>query len=238
MIRAVLFDLDGTLLDIDLHAFLSDYFSLLGPVLAGLVADGDAHAALGAVLAGTRAMSGAHPGATNEAVFVAKFEALTGVDILQPDNARVVLDFYEHIFPRLHGDHGPKPGAREVVGAAGALGLRRVLATNPIFPRAAVLERLRWAGLTADQFDLVTSYENSSACKPSPTYYKEIAESIDVAPADCLMVGDDAQLDLAAAAVGMKTFFVGTVGGPGADWRGSLGDLSRLLPRIAASAAQ
>lgn len=233
MIRAVLFDLDGTLLDIDLESFLSSYFGLLGPVLAGLVDGGDARGALGAVLAGTRAMSEPHPGQTNEQVFRGRFKALTGVDIAAAEARDVIQRFYEQSFPQLQGDHGPRAGADRVVEAARELGMVTVLATNPIFPRSAVIERLRWAGLTPQQFDLVTSYENASACKPALAYFLEIADTIAVNPRECLMVGDDARLDLAAASVGMKTFFVGSKDGVRADMEGGLEDLADLLPRLA-----
>ena len=41
------------------------------------------------------------------------------------------------------------------------LGLRAVLATNPIFPAVATRSRIRWAGLEPEDFELCTTYENS-----------------------------------------------------------------------------
>ncbi|KUK34803.1 MAG: Haloacid dehalogenase domain protein hydrolase [Caldanaerobacter subterraneus] len=38
-------------------------------------------------------------------------------------------------------------------------GYTLVLATNPVFPRIAILERLRWAGLNESYFDFITTYE-------------------------------------------------------------------------------
>lgn len=231
MIRAILFDLDGTLLDIDLEGFLRAYFGLLGPAIerfSGLSSD----VAITAVMSGTEAMCGLHPGRTNREVFNEAFEGACGLDLTEDEAVKALAAFYEDEFPTLRALHGPRAGCEGVVRAAAAAGVRIAVATNPIFPREAVLERMRWAGLEADEFDLVTSYENSEACKPLPLYYRQIALSLDVPPSECLMVGDDPILDLAAADVGMRTFYVGLGSPPTADWSGDLSDLAGLISRI------
>jgi FMN phosphatase YigB (HAD superfamily) len=126
------------------------------------------------------------------------------------------------------------PQARQAVEAAVSQGAKIVLATNPVFPRAAVDSRLEWAGLADVEFDWVTSYENSRFCKPSPGYYLDILEQINLEPQQCLMVGNDAREDTAAAALGIDTFLVEgyIVEHPGATpptWRGSWQELLELL---------
>ncbi len=233
MISAVLFDMDGTLLDIDLDRFLREYFGLLGPVLGGLLTDGvDPSHGLAAVMSGTEAMAESHPGRTNREVFNERFHALTGLDLDQPEAAAAIAAFYMETFPTLQRGQGPREGAGSVLATARGLGLKTALATNPIFPRAAIDERARWAGMETSSFDEVTSYENMYACKPHPDYYRQIARTLGVAPEECVMVGDDALLDLAAADIGMKTFYVGSVETVSADWRGNLLDLADLLPRL------
>lgn len=234
MIKAVLFDLDGTLLDIELDAFLRDYFGLLGPVVAELVGDGlTPKQALGAVIEGTNAMSAVHPDATNRAVFETVFRAQTGFDLGDAPAAERLEVFYREEFPSLKAGHGPATGGTQVVALSRGLGLKTALATNPIFPLAAIQERARWATLELGLFDVVTSYENMTACKPLPGYYLQVAESLGVSPTECLMVGDDPDLDLPAAEVGMKTFYVGQRETDAADWSGSLLDLQTLLPDLA-----
>jgi FMN phosphatase YigB (HAD superfamily) len=225
--RAVLFDLDGTLLDIALSDFLGRYFAALAE------AAGDRFPGLDLIAeisASTEAMMRPHPGATNQEAFYLDFRGRTGVDL--GEHASVFERFYAEDFPGLVGSASPAPGGRAAVEAALGLGLRVAVATNPIFPMAAVRHRLAWAGLSALEFPVVTAYEDMHATKPLPAYFRETAELLGVPPAACLMVGDDPMLDLAAADVGMRTFYVGGRAGVDADYRGDLRDLAQLLPRL------
>lgn len=231
VIKAILFDLDGTLLDIDLEGFLRAYFGLLGPAIERFsdLASADA---IAAVMSGTEAMCGSHPGRTNRDVFNDAFHRACGIDLTEATAVDALNTFYAVEFPTLRGSHGPRTGSADVIRAAVEAGVRIAVATNPIFPLDAVTERMRWAELEPDTFDLVTSYETSEACKPLPLYYRGIASSLQVQPSECLMVGDDPVLDLAAADVGMRTFYVGEGSPPTADWSGDLIDLAGLISRV------
>ncbi len=233
MLRAVLFDLDGTLLDIDLESFLRDYFSLLGPALSALSKDLTPEAALAGVLEGTSAMSRPHPGHTNAEVFEQTFERLTGVVLSEPEAGAAIERFYRETFPALGAQCRPRSGAASAVNAARSAGFATAVATNPIFPEVAILERLSWTELPAEHFVAITTYEKMYACKPSASYFRQVAEMTGFAAHECLMVGDDPILDMSAADAGMKTFYVGEGAHPAADWSGSLDDLAGLLPRLA-----
>jgi FMN phosphatase YigB (HAD superfamily) len=230
-VQAVLFDLDGTLLDLDLDAFLARYFTALVHALAPLGdASGKPDGMLEALHRSTRAMMGEHPGLTNREVFHAEFATLTGIDL---DRQWSVFDrFYGEVFPTLADTAGPVAGGREVVETALHLGYRVAIATNPIFPRAAVEHRLAWAGLAGVEVALVTTYEDMTACKPHPNYYRQVSRMLGVAPSACLMVGDDHILDMAAADVGMSTYYVGSRAGVPAHMSGDLIELADLLPRL------
>lgn len=86
------------------------------------------------------------------------------------------------------------------------------LATNPIFPEIATMQRIDWAGLDPKDFDLITTYENSYSCKPNPTYYKEVLTKLGVTEdeyKDCLMIGNDVDEDVVAARqIGMQTYLI------------------------------
>lgn len=230
--RAVLFDLDGTLLDIDLGLFLGRYFESLGAVVKRHFPDGDV---MRAILDSTDAMQRPHAGLTNREVFYTDFLARTGVDL---HGSWAVFDaFYRERFPSLGDGCRPGKGARRAVETALSLGLEVVVATQPIFPRIAIEHRLAWAGLDDLGLERLTTYEVMHACKPFPDYFREAAAMAGHAPAQCLMVGDDRSLDMPAADVGMRTFYVGADSGTHADWRGDLDRLAELLPHLAGETA-
>jgi len=234
VLSAVLFDLDGTLLDIDIDGFLGDYFGALGPVVASVLGDGIApEQGLRAVIDATEAMVVAHPETTNQAAFNARFAELTGVNLDLGEYALPFERFYAEVFPTLRKGLGPREGGRAAVQTALDLGLKVAVATNPIFPRSAVLERMRWAGIDDLTVGLVTTYECMHATKPLPAYFAETAELLGVPASECLMVGDDRVLDLGASRAQMRTFYVGPAPLPESDFAGDLADLAALLPRLA-----
>lgn len=229
--RAVLFDLDGTLLDLDLGVFLDRYFAALERAAAPLLPHVRGNTVvMPAIHAAVRAMMLPHQGETNESVFYRQFHALTGVDL--SIHWPVFGEFYANVFPTLGDSAAPTAGARRAVSTALDLGLKVAIATNPIFPREAVDCRLAWAGLADVPVHLITTYEIMEACKPHADYYLQTARLLDVAPGECLMVGDDRALDLPAADVGMLTFYVGDDVDAAADMHGDLEALADLLPRL------
>lgn len=231
--RGILFDLDGTLLDIDLRGFLDRYFRALAAASEPLLGDGlDGDTLMAAIQGATGRMMEPHSGRTNLAVFAEEFHAVTGLDF----GAAWPLyeHFYAEVFPSLQGSSRPAIGAREAVDTALSLGLRVAIATNPIFPREAVDHRLAWAGLGDLGIEVITSYETMTACKPLPEYFVQTAAMLGIEPGDCMMVGDDRYLDMPAADTGMRTFYVGTSADAFADYRGTLLELAELLPRLAA----
>ena len=229
--QAILFDLDGTLLDIDIESFIERYFSALARTMGPLTSDPESltHAMTGLNLA-THAMMLPHPGHTNQKVFTERFRSLTGIDI--EVHSEVFERFYAEEFPLLGDGFGPAPGARDAVETAIELGLKVAVATNPIFPLAAVEHRIAWAGIDDLPVDAITTYETMHACKPLAAYFLETAEHIGVCPDKCLMVGDDRELDLPAAATGMRTYYVGPDVDVEADLIGDLAGLARALPRL------
>lgn len=233
MIRAVLFDLDGTLLSNDIHSFLPPYFELLTGALSDLVPP---KMVVQEVMAATRAMMVQRESAcTNQEVFFNRFLPAIG---LSWEQALARFDaFYEHDFGKLRKYTERRPEARPTMAQAFKLGFQVVIATNAVFPLRAIEHRLDWAGVGDFPYALITSYENMHACKPNPAYYLEIAHRLGRQPGECLMIGNDPD-DLAAAQTGMATFYV-TYGHPEgrplpqADHAGTLVDLQRLLSSFA-----
>ena len=229
-LEAILFDLDGTLLDVDLRVFLRAYFQRLGEAFADIA---DPAAFLQLVRESTAAMMhDIDASRTNEQVFWDDFLSKAGFDraVLAPRLER----FYEDDFGRLRGYADRKPLARDVVKAAMGLGVPVVLATNPIFPLRAIVHRMEWAGVVDLPFALVTAYETMHACKPHREYYAEIADALGVQANRCLMVGNDEDDDMSAQDLGMTCFLVKDHAARRRttrpiDLTGSLGDLMEYL---------
>ena len=203
-LTTILFDLDGTLLPMDNDAFTRGYFRLLAAKLAphGY----DAKQLVDGIWAGTAAMVKNDGSRTNEKAFWDRFSSIFGEAVLE--DLPLFEEFYETDFQAAQAFCGFNPDAAATVQAVKALGLRAVLATNPIFPAVATRSRIRWAGLTPEDFALYTTYENIGLCKPNPDYYREIMKRLDVRPEECLMVGNDATEDMAAAETGMRVFLL------------------------------
>ena len=202
--KAILFDLDGTLLPMEQDTFVEDYFRRLARHLAPF--GYEPGALIKGIWAGTGAMIKNDGQQTNEARFWDTFCGLFGEQARrdEPEFER----YYKEDFPKVQGVCGFDPEAGLTIARLKAMGLRLILATNPIFPRIATMQRVGWAGLRPEDFELVTTYENSSFCKPNPRYYMEILEKQNLQPEECLMVGNDATEDLAAAELGMDVFLI------------------------------
>ncbi len=203
-IKAVLFDLDGTLLPMDQDVFIKDYFTRLIRKVAPF--GYDPVLLEKAIWKGSAAMVKNDGVRTNEEVFFDTFVDIMGEGIRI--HLPVFDEFYKNEFDEVRHVCGYTPVADRVVKLVRRLGLRAVLATNPLFPPEATLARLRWAGLDANDFELITTYDNSSYCKPNTKYYLAICEKLGLLPEECLMVGNDVGDDMVAGKIGMDTFLL------------------------------
>lgn len=92
-----------------------------------------------------------------------------------------------------------------------------------------------WAGVCEEDFALVSTYSNSTRCKPSTRYYQEFANQLGVSLEECLMVGNDAVRDIVRDGCGLRTAYVGHGRPGGAVWRGPMERLAQELPALVAS---
>ena len=203
-IKFVLFDLDGTLLPMDQDIFAKYYFGTLASRLFPLGYEKEA--LIKSIWAGTAAMVCNDGQKTNEEAFWDKFTSIWG------EGARSHLPefeaYYEEDFPQVKASCDFDPTAAEAVKATKAMGLCTALATNPIFPEIATRQRIAWAGLSPDDFELFTTYENSCHCKPNLKYYQDVLEKLGAKPEECLMVGNDVGEDMIAKELGMKVVLI------------------------------
>lgn len=211
MITTLLLDLDDTLLDNDMGRFIPAYLQCLGTYLADVAPQ---ERLIAELMRGTQAMiNNKQPTKTLEQVFAEHFYPALGItrEALRPR----LQYFYNEVFPSLRDLTRPRTAARRLVESGLAEGLKIVIATDPLFPRLAVEQRLAWASLPADRypFALLTSYECFHFSKPHLAYYAEGLARLGKPPHEAAMIGDNPINDLnPARALGMAVFRIGTNG--------------------------
>lgn len=231
--QAILFDLDGTLLPMDIKTFTGAYFGALTRELAPLGFPQDA--LFKAVWRGTEAMVRNDGQKPNADVFWETYAGLTGFarSAVEPVTDR----FYSEGFHQARAATGENPLAVAAVRAAREKADRVILATNPLFPMAGQATRLSWIGLKPEDFDLVTCYTSDRFCKPNPAYYTDICQRMNLQPDRCLMIGNDDREDMyAAQAAGIPGYLVTDcrIPAPDAPWTGPQGSFAEMVDMLKA----
>ncbi len=187
MIKAVLFDLDDTLLDINFTAFMTRYVA----GLSGLLGD----------ISRTPAPLMGVP-------------FTRGYLAMEDDPAIAdAIDCYEREFvPAMRGGivaARPQRGGRQAVDVVHELGLTCALATNPAFSEACVEARMGWANVSPEDFVRISNWDNAYRLKPNARFYQEFVNSLGLTCDECLMVGNDSRRDFARPDCGLRTIYVG-----------------------------
>lgn len=203
MINTVLFDLDGTLLPMDMKAFEKLYFESMATYLKDLISPKDL---VKNIWASTNAMVQNLEYRTNEEVFMENFQNRISGDI----NAykERFNKFYDTEFSKARAAVFENKLMKESVKLLKKKGYKVVIATNPLFPLNAIEQRIRWSGFEPSDFEYISHYEKNHYCKPQLEYYEEILKDIDKESEECIMIGNDVQEDLIAGKLGLKTFLI------------------------------
>lgn len=231
MTFTLLLDLDDTLLSNPLDKFLPAYIQALADHLSQYVSP---QKMIPQLIHATDLMVAKDNNCeTLETTFDEDFYFPLG---LQKDRlVEVILDFYQHKYDALRSVTTPFPFARKLMDHAFSKGWRVVIATNPLFPRIAVMKRLEWAGIPATEYpySMLTSYEIMHFAKPNPAYYAEILGQLGWAEGPAVMVGNNLADDLLPAAkLGLPGYLV--TGGPSGEMQQgkeiTSGSLDQILP--------
>ena len=198
MIKNFFFDLDGTLLQMDIDRFTKIYFNGIG----NLVSKFSFEEFMSYMNAGIKAMYKNDGTKTNEEAFISTFEALSGYNFNEYKD--IYDNYYLTNFDECKKACNINGAARLIVDILKEKGYRIFIATNPLFPRVATMKRLEWLGLSIDEFECVTTYENYHYAKPNPMYFKEICDKFNADPKESVMVGNDVLEDGCCKALGMK----------------------------------
>lgn len=209
MIKAVLLDLDDTLLGNPTQRFVAGYMRALEVFL--LDYDISLDGVSGRMMQATRAvLLNEDPTVRNIDAFYEAF--MPGLALSREDFNAAVTEFYGSAYGALRSGTEVRPVARELVEWLLARDYTVIVATNPFFPRTAVEQRLAWAGLPVDEmrFRLVTTLENMHFAKPHVEYYEEILARAGVQSHEAVMVGDDWENDIVPAwRAGLNTWWLG-----------------------------
>lgn len=204
MTKYLLFDLDGTLLPLDTDKFVPTYMNSITRYFGRLL---EPRSFAQQLMASSYVMiNNLDPELTNEQKFMADFFAKIGRN--QDELLPLFQDYYERHYQEVQQIVRPSPLARQLVEAALNRGIRIVLATNPVFPREAIEQRMQWAGIADLPWELVTTYEDTHFCKPNSEYYAEILARLGAQPEECLHIGNDMEEDLAASDIGIRVVMV------------------------------
>ena len=191
MIKNILFDLDGTLLNMDQDKFLELY--MLSLYNYSKEEYKDVYELIDLIKKGVYLMVNNNGKLTNEEVFYNHFKSF------HKDNTDALLkkyeEYYNSDFNITKESTSLKKVAPLLIKELKEKGYNLILATNPIFPRIATLNRIKWAGLDPNDFMYISTYENSHYSKPNIKYYEEILNKLNLNKEECLMIGNDTSED-------------------------------------------
>jgi FMN phosphatase YigB (HAD superfamily) len=227
----LLLDLDNTLLVNEMDVFLPAYFQGFARHVAPVV---DPDQFIECLLAATaRTIENDLPMRTLLETFNQYFYSGLGVprENLQPK----IDSFYKNIYPKLRQHTRVQPATKNLIETARQRGFTVAIATNPLFPREAIEQRLVWSGIPPAeyQFDLISSLETFHFSKPNPAYFAEVLAQLGWPEGPAVVVGDDPENDIAPAqTMGLPTFQVFQNGerSQGVSSADGYGDLADFLP--------
>lgn len=153
VLKAVVFDMDETLLSINLNAFILRYFKDVSSMLAdiGRRSRGGTMARLGTILVDLNAnrRSGTD-NRTNLEFYQEEVERRCGIRLSDPLIYEAFTYYDREVLPYKNDgviNAHAMPGAHAALQAVQDAGLRCALFTNPSFPQGAIECRMGWGGL-------------------------------------------------------------------------------------------
>lgn len=226
-LKYLFLDLDGTLIQFNPQIFISKYLSLIQVCFFGYQY---AMSVPQWILDGTESMLSNDGSMTNKDKFIKYFKNKSGMS--EEKIWEIFTQFYKTDFNKLKEITKPVKGAKKFLEMAHKKGYQLVVATQPIFPEMAIRTRLQWAGVDHIPFLLITHIENMHACKPNVLYFKQILDKINASPEQCLMIGNDFQMDMASMDAGIQAYYLNADGNPPLNIRTDLHGNFKMLAKV------
>ncbi|MBI9012668.1 MAG: HAD family hydrolase [Clostridiales bacterium] len=201
--KAILFDLDGTLLPMDIEKFIYLYGKSVSEAFYDFT---EVDRIFPQVMHSVKDTVMNTEKKKNFDKFFDHFEM--HMPRAKEEYIKRFNEFYIEGFEKVKSATSSSAEIVEAVDILKSKGFKLIIATNPVFPMAANISRIRWAGLTIESFDYITSFEENHYCKPHLKFYKEVLEQNGLEAEDVLMVGNDVQEDLCIKSLGAKTYLL------------------------------
>lgn len=180
MIRAVIFDMDGVLIDSQPMHYEGDRQTLASCGIDAPIEEMTAYA-----------------GTTNRlrfTLFKEKYDLAENIDTLIEKREKIMIDIVNE------SNAVPTAGVVELLRDIRKCGLKTAVASSSSYPFIyAVLRKLH----IEDYFDLIFSGESVPNGKPAPDVFLETAGKLGIDPSECAVVEDSANGVLAAVRAGM-----------------------------------
>lgn len=206
MIKAILLDLDNTLLGNDDHVFALEYLRLAEEFFGTRWRiTGFSQVILRYIRGVSLPRDDMRISNTEYAVrIIEDATSMTSEEIKAGFEA-----FYREAYPALQACTQYIEAARTLLDSLWDYGYSVVIATNPIYPAEAIRQRLAWAGLPDDlsAYAFVTHGDTMRFAKPNPAYYAEILARVKIEPDEAVMIGDSLDNDIIPAnTIGIHTY--------------------------------
>lgn len=208
MIKAVLLDLDETLLHNPPDTFAKAYIMALVSYMQRHHPSLDSTLLLNSIRHATHAtITSQNALQFNADVFYDTLCAAIGIQRTEMEPP--VANFLRDTYPLLQSKTQPNRVAPALVDWLLAKNYAVAIATNPLFPHSAVVQRLKWAGIDAERIWFISTLDNVHFTKPNPAYYEEIMTRLGFEPDETVMIGDDWDNDIVPAArAGFSTYWI------------------------------
>jgi len=202
-ITTLLFDLDGTLIDMRPRGLRLRFMTRAFLRYLGAIPFWKLPTAFSKAMQNLQNNTSSF---TNYKTFLQTLSSYTKTDPQEIERRTRLLISQD--FARFSSSFIPRAGAKETVELGKTLGYKLVLATNPVWPLDAIRFRASWGGIQTDPFDFISHSEIMNRAKPSPEYYEQLLQKIETPAENCLMIGNDPHKDLPAGEAGIRTFLV------------------------------
>lgn len=203
MIKTIIFDLDGTLINLKNDLFIKLYVEGIAKSYQKIR---DFELVKKTVETSFSYMVKTVDKRLNLVKFYDKFNEILDLDGSQ--NQELEDYFLLNYYPSVKVAISKNENMIKALKVLKEKGYQIILATNPVFPRKATYQRIAWGGLDVEDFDYITLGDSFYSCKPQPRFYQELLEKLNLKPEECLMVGNDMLEDMVAATMKMKTYLI------------------------------